>query len=288
MNGHTEIYRGQDRSMAPVFDKAEVTLRRKHKWHDLPEPGTFMWIEITELALDLSYQRPVVSRTKVNRIARNFDWQAFGALSVVMRKDGFFVTDGGHRFRAAEMRDDVEKVPCMVFNAEGVEDEAQAFLTQNTMTTAVTPYHKFRAMLVAKDEIALKVKDALDKHGYRAASSGTAQHSTGAIAAMLEAARQDLAAFRVTLDLCVDIAAGEPIPASVFRGLNYLIVNGCQEIATTTYRKKLVYLGMDVLVQSITRNKHMFGQGGKVMEARSLIEAVNKGRRTNLLKLPVK
>lgn len=286
MNEQTELtYNVTDKSQAEIFGKIKMPVRECRKWKDIDSPGTFMLINKTDLAIDLRYQREANSRDRILNIAREFSWPAFGTVIVSMRPDGFFVIDGGHRVRASELRDDIVRVPCMVYEFETAEDEALAFVVLNSTSKNVSPYHKFKAKLFAGDPLAVRVQKLMIDKNYEFVPYAKSGRTTSAVAAMMLAAAKDMTAFSVALDLLVEIADGDPLPASVFRGLFYLITHDCEAIATNTFRKKLIYEGIDKLSREIYRNKHLHEAGGVLIEAKTILNIVNKGRRTNKLKL---
>mgnify|MGYP003335309740 CR=1 FL=1 len=96
----------------------------RYEWTALDAEGDLQWIDKAELSVDHTYQRPE-AKQKVLRIASEFSWQKFGCLVVSERQSGeMVVIDGQHRALAAIRRDDVNKVPCIVFRELQLADEA--------------------------------------------------------------------------------------------------------------------------------------------------------------------
>ena len=113
-----------------------------------------------------SYQRTVVP-SRVNRIAKNLDPDAFGSLTVGERRDGsLWVVDGMQRLTAA-IKLGIASVPCDVFKSDGPEHEARVFRLKNKERTGVTASSLFRAQLVEKDEQSVEIEAIVRKAGLR-------------------------------------------------------------------------------------------------------------------------
>ena len=282
-------YQARDLSIAPMPHSkgSSVTKREKFKWRDCGNAGSFMEISKTDLSIALSYQREEVSEQKIIDIAKSWDWRLFGALSVVMRKDGrFCVYDGGHRLRASEKRDDVDMLPCMVFDASDIKDEAGAFIGANTLKSSVKPYHKYRAAVVAEEKTALLVQRSLKNCDYEVSLNGKSGRTTKAIGTIMSQVRQDPDNAEAVLILCGEITDGNPIQATLLRPLFYLACNGVDEILSGVHRKKLIFLGDETIEACIQREKHIQNEGGVRTEAKAVVDVLNKGRRTHKIQMP--
>lgn len=82
-----------------------------------PRPE-FLWLQIDALSVDGRYQRAADSdgsKAIIRKIARDFSWAKFGAITVARRPDGrYAVIDGQHRVKGAAERPDIDAVPCLV------------------------------------------------------------------------------------------------------------------------------------------------------------------------------
>lgn len=119
----------------------------RYGWKVRDEKGNLEWLPKNNLHIDKAYQRNL-SEEKRLRIASNFSWIAFGALSVALRPDGtFWIIDGSHRHAAAMSRSDIKDVPCVLFSTvgDGV-DEANGFLALNTARKPLEYLDKFNAL----------------------------------------------------------------------------------------------------------------------------------------------
>ena len=277
-----------DRSQTPVFGQADVQVSKKDKclWNEPGAFGAFRSIAKQDLNIDGRYQRGQVSEVKVRKIARLWDWKLFGVISVIARIDGtFWVYDGGHRVRAAFLRDDIVSVPCMVFPGETLEEEAEAFLGANLLKSNVSAYSQHRAQVVVGEPIAIAAKKILDKHSYT--STATARSNGFAAISTLKAIikEDEVTAARV-FAACVDIAGGfkDPISGEVVDGLFR-----CQrklgnrvDILAGAYLEKLKKETLPGIEAVIRREKHLAGKGGAYVAARGILALLNKGRQKNL------
>lgn len=112
------------------------------------------------------YQRAKYERL-VDKITREFSWNAFGALVVNLRKDGsMWVLDGGHRLGAAKDRDEVTTVPCALVCGLTLEEESEAFIQINKQRKAMQGLETWKGELMAKRPSALLLNSLLVRHGF--------------------------------------------------------------------------------------------------------------------------
>jgi len=128
------------------------------------------------LMLDHSYQRMIegsASRRLIKNIAENWDWRLCAPLTISQRGshddnewqdgDGYYVIDGQHRLRAAELRGDIEELPCIITKFGSYEDEARLFVAVNSSRRQISPLDRFHARVAAKEEKALAIKSAVEE-----------------------------------------------------------------------------------------------------------------------------
>src|SRR6185503_19283784 len=90
------------------------------------------WLNIDQLVVDPSYQRPIIGkgRRNVDRIARAFSWSCFAPVVVSPVEGGkFAIIDGQHRTTAAALVG-FDSVPCQIVIA-ALEQQAAAFKAIN-------------------------------------------------------------------------------------------------------------------------------------------------------------
>jgi hypothetical protein len=73
------------------------------------------------------YQREV-SWPRIKRGAAQFDWHLFGTLYVSYRSPDYYVVDGRHRLEMARLVPDIDLIPCIGFDFDGPEHEAEVFV----------------------------------------------------------------------------------------------------------------------------------------------------------------
>jgi hypothetical protein len=283
-NKHMNILDKECRALAPSFGKHEyaVPKREKFSWAQPSDPGIFVMIDKDRLNIDGTYQREQVSKSKVLDIARNWDWKLFGTLSVILRNDGsFWIYDGGHRCRAAFLRDDIMELPCMVFEAENPKEEAMAFVGANTMKSVVSAYHIHRASVKSEEPIALAAQSVVEKYGYSVVSHGKQKHGFQGIGTLLQMVRIDGDLADKVFGVCADIAQdGEAIPAEVLRAIFdcQKKLQGKEDILAGSHFERLKRETLPGIHLAIRREKHISGQGGELVRAKAILNLINKGK----------
>ena len=118
------------------------------------------WLEIADLVVDPSYQRPIIGsgHRNVARIAGTFSWCCFTPVVVSPIEGGrFAIIDGQHRTTAA-MLVGFDKVPCQIVVAAR-EQQAAAFKAINCATTPIARVAVHAAAFVAGEPWAVEVAD---------------------------------------------------------------------------------------------------------------------------------
>ncbi len=116
------------------------------------------WVQIADLIIDPTYQRPIVGngRRNVDRIARAFSWSCFAPVVVSPVAGGkFAIIDGQHRTTAAALVG-LDSVPCQVVIAAR-EEQAAAFKAINGTTTPISRMALHAAALVASEPWAVQL-----------------------------------------------------------------------------------------------------------------------------------
>lgn len=136
------------------------------------------WLNIGDMVIDDRYQRPlsVANWRAIRRIAEAFSWSRFTPVIVAPIVSGrYAVIDGQHRTHAARLCG-FETVPAqIVVLAEA--GQAAAFAAINGMRTAITPFHIYKAALVAGEDWALKSRAAVEAGGCRLMTSNASASS---------------------------------------------------------------------------------------------------------------
>ena len=173
-------------------------------------------VPVSDLVIDGDYQRDIrkTGLSVIRKIAADFSWGRFGCLIVCRHgKDSFKVIDGQHRAIAAASIG-VKAVPCIVLKGNFEKsDEAANFIGINTARTALHSIDKFRAMVVAGDEVAVAADGALKSLGVSLVHNNgndLAHNETRAANAILNIARKHGAGILFSaLELLMDAFPGE-------------------------------------------------------------------------------
>jgi len=277
-----------NKSQVPVCGnlKNQVPKREKYSWSKPCSPGTFLLVSKEDLNIDGTYQREQASEAKVREIAREWDWKLYGALSVILRPDGsMWIFDGGHRCRAAFLRDDITELPCMVFAVGDHTDEARAFLGTNLLQSAVTAYHKHRASVITSEPTALAAQAILTKYGYVVARAAS-KNGFAAIGTLRKIVKEDARTADRVFSACVELAGNhqDPISGEVIEGLFRCQrrLEGKADILSNGNLEKLKKETLPGIEAALRREKHIAGRGGAMVGAKAILDMLNKGKHRRL------
>lgn len=267
--------------------KDRTTKVEQMRWTMKDGPGQFNMLSKFLLKVDPEYQRLHVSQSRINEIARAWSWVAYVCVAVAKRRDGsYWVIDGQHRVLAARKRHDIQELPCMVFEVDTIEDEANGFISVNTVRGAMSAVEKFRALKISRDPQALLAAELLSDFGYHATRSATGPGQIGCIAMLLNFIRQSPDVCRSVFGLVVDLVEGGPINDRLFGALFMLelhLAKHRESIFRAHNLNAIRELGADRLIVETRRASEYFGKGGARIWAQGLINILNKRRRTRRL-----
>lgn len=270
--------RSQDPEKTNVgADKVEA-----YKWVIADEPGEFALIEKAALNVDHSYQR-YHTDPKVLEKARSWSWLACGALSIGRRSDGtLWVIDGQHRYLAACRRSDIKVLPCMVYESQGPEVEAIAFLNMTAGRKPMNAVEKFKARIVGKDPVALEIQALVEQSGRRVASNSD-KHTVRCISNMTKHLEQRPEVFRRLWPLIVDVCRNERLSERIIEAFMYIESRLSGESLTDRrWRQRIMQVGFRELHDSMAKFSAAYAAGGNRVWALGVVEAINKGLRVRL------
>jgi hypothetical protein len=192
-------------------------------------PYRFEILDVNELVVDESYQRPLTSFAK--RIERGFDPALVGTLVVSRRDDGTqAVVDG--QTRAAAIRTlagegkVTSTVPCLVYVGMSQADEASLFVRLQKERRGMHSYERFRAALVAGDPEAIAIKAICDRLGYRL---GQGANELSAVSALEKVYRRSPKVLERTLRLLRKPWGGGYMPSGdMVKGVGRLFDEGTE------------------------------------------------------------
>lgn len=243
---------------------------------DKPE---LRWIDKNHLHVDDAYQRPA-NKHRASAMAEKFDWRFFGAAIVAEREDGsFWVPDAQHRVMAAMLREDVTEVPCVVFKAHAVSEEARAFVGANT-AKAPTAVAKFKANCIAGLPESLLVQELVQQSGRTVAQGGKADMSgtVGCVSQLQTRARKDPEELRRVWPLIAKLCEGGPIYSEIVSAIFY--IEGRMASGSLTDQKwsnRLLMAGCKRVVEKMEGARKLRGNSKPPTLAEGLLEVLNRG-----------
>lgn len=261
-------------------------------WKAAGDRGQLMWLDKRLLNVDHAYQRVRTKENRVNEIARTWSWPACLPIGVFVRPDGrYYVYDGQHRVRAALKRDDVQELPCWVFEGEEVAEEADAFVKSNTVRGPVTAAEKFKAKLVANDEESRAISAILGDYGYEVGVGGNTRGMICCIAAVERAYQRSPERLRRVLAICQSVYDNKPPNNVVFQAMEYLDGHLASSEGASIYRadvkeKLLATDARELEKVCLSYQALSGGKGGAKVWAAGLVEHLNKGKRTRRIARP--
>lgn len=232
------------------------------------------------------YQRDDVRERLVLEIASRFSWKAFGCLHVADRGSAgmFFVFDGQTRLRAANKRDEIRDLPCMIFADTSESTEARAFVDVNTGRSPVKAFHKWRAKLVAGDPVAAAIKQMVQASGYRVTSCGNVDFTVCCVSAIEKCMTASPELCERVWGLATQICNGKPIHDRLVLGLfaaeKFLARSKCDKsLFDHDVKTRLIACGDVGLNEEIARVVNYRNKGGEASYGQGVINAANFRRR---------
>jgi hypothetical protein len=258
----------------------------RKQWTSMENPGSFLMISKHELKVDHSYQRDP-RNSRVNNIARDWDWILFGAISISLRPEGeFYIMDGQHRHQAAMKRTEIDLLPCMVWEMDEEVNEARSYLGINSMMSAPTMAERFRVMVKLGDPLAVKLQALGDECG-RSIDGNTRGNSIGCIARVLLHMKTWPEAFDRVWPVILEVCEGEGMNTRIVEGMVWLEHNMPEgkSLAQPTYRRILCSIGYSALNKQIAETVKYEDRSGMTIWGAGILKALNK-RLKNRIELP--
>ena len=258
----------------------------RYNWTVRNAPGEFLMIPKGDLEVDPAYQRNRINQRRVDTLSRAWDWIACGCLVVALRGDNkWFVMDGQHRKLAADLRDDINELPCLVFETTSRREEAVSFLAINQGRVGVGSLDRYRAQLISGDKTAFAVEVRLKSTGHRTGETASAR-TVSCVQCLYNLAKEDRARFDRLWSLLAELHPDGPMTDMVIKGLwtvdKWL---GERSVTEPPYREKLLGIGGKGLQHEIRREMAVIGQGGSRVAACAIAKYLNKQRLPAHLKI---
>jgi hypothetical protein len=175
---------GRHESNLVTFTRLCEGLNR-NKFNNLPDPSqkyTFAWLPVSQLVLDMRFQRDLSSKgvANIDRIANKFSWMYFTPVVVYPLSEDcladsgidnsqyqmFSVVDGRHRTTAAIMRRE-DKVPCIILNVTSHVEAAKAFCHINSSNVRLNACQLYKAKVASGEPEYLKAEEVMVEAGCR-------------------------------------------------------------------------------------------------------------------------
>jgi len=269
--------------MSPAKKTKTMNNSEKFGWAKPGDQGKAIDLPIDDIRVDFRYQRAVI-RQKLLDIASRFNWEGFGAIVVMQRANGhYFVVDGQHRLEAAKLRGDVVTVKTIVFQSDGPDHEARAFLDLNTRRAVVRATDKFRAASRAGMEPERTIDKWLTGNGLRVGSDhGKDPASIAWVKEIVETWKLDEEACKAAVLIQRRITLDQPTCAKFHKGIWYLLRKG---VDVGSEVNKIVALGgktrleHDISNQQIDSGVRTYGQRTFAL---GILRTINHKRRNKI------
>lgn len=181
-------------------------------------------VRLGDITIDQRVQRGI-EHTRVDKIAKAFNWSAFGVPTLSRRADGVLVIlDGMHRIEGAKAAGFIDATPQIkVHWGLTLEDEAELFLLLND-TRKPLPVDLFKIGVISGDPDLIKMNELIETAGLQVANSGrTAFRAVSALRRIYSI--EPMAAARA-LDVCVRAwgAHSDSVQGAIYEGLGMFFV----------------------------------------------------------------
>jgi hypothetical protein len=199
----------------------------RYDWARPGDMGKQCRLAVDSLKIDHSYQRNEVSEHNTLAIARAFVWTAFNAITVMERANGDrYVVDGQQRLLAARRRQDITEVPCVLFQSDGRDHEARAFLALNVRRAHVPSVIKYRASVRAGVQPETQIAAWLATQGLTVTQHGTDPNGVDFPTTLIQHWKIDAEASKVAIATQRAFNGSDPLHSVAHRGLWWLAHGG--------------------------------------------------------------
>ena len=280
MSAPQEAVSGKSRTHAPSPKGVDIDKIIKFGWRSTEQQGVPYLASKHELHVDDHYQRSVINEAKVLQMASNWNWLACGSLIVAERDNVLRVVDGQHRWVAAMRRSDITELPALVFKTESAEEEAAAFFSCNCNRTNVTPFDKLRALLHARDQLAIDAVDLMEEYGYKPTDTEGTPNTLRCVAMFMSRMKRDRLTIYKVWPVVARLHQKQQIRARVLAALLYLGKHANDDLTSAQWQMRILKQGLDAISGAIDRKASEYSQGGNAkVFALGALEAINRGVR---------
>jgi hypothetical protein len=232
------------------------------------KPGRLVELRKSDILIP-EYQREV-DWPRVKRCAREFNWFLFGVLYVSYRPPDYFVVDGRNRLEMVRLRPEIDMAPCMVFDFNGPQHEAEIFVE----------LQKYRKPLVTKDVHSAELFAGGDFGATARAAEDFVQGldcETVPLASIRKLVRSKPEAFNRIAPLISNLVGPLALHKDFIEAIVYLEdVLGPENSLADKHRRLLLHTGYERLLAAMTtyHAQHMEGRLAKVASPRLKADAL--------------
>ena len=254
--------------------------KSRETWSQLDRQGRFKMISKHNLIIPTDHYQRNGSEKKVQRIAAKFSWAAFQVISVSDDGNGtYHVIEGGHRTRAAMKRNDVDMLPCMVFEMETVEEEARAFLEVNVNRAPMSAVDRHRAYIIAGDRVAVKVENLVKQAG-RKIDASQGPNSISCVNELRKCITDDEDAMLRVWPVIFNLCEGQKITRDIVLGLFWLERRMNGGISSTKRARRILDVGFEKILAGSRQGREYHGNPGSRAIADGMLKQINHGLRS--------
>lgn len=237
------------------------------------------WVPIEKMKVSVLAQRDL-NRSRVDKIAADFDLEQLGSPTVNERDGWFYIIDGAHRIAALKtIGYGDQQVQCWTYEGLTQEEEAERFLKLNDVL-AVGAFAKFRIGVTAGRAEECDIDRLVRVNGLRISKDAIpgAVRAVGTLRRVYR--RGGPEAFSRTLRI-TNNAYGDPgLEGSVIDGIGHLCARYNGELDDSIAVKKLgsVAGGVNGLLGQAERLHKATGSPKSHCVAAAAVEIINRGR----------
>jgi hypothetical protein len=281
MNTENAMYaRGAESSSRDIcFEErchnGKVSKVERYGWKVKDAPGQLVYIDKNQMCVDHTYQRNLVE-AKVRELSREWSWMACNVITVAERDGEYFIVEGQHRHAAALRRSDITELPCIVFQSDSVQSEAEGFLLANGNRKPVSSVGKFKAQIVSGNETAVYIDKVLRRYGMKIVEGQAKKPlQLKSVNSCYRMAKQSKESFEKVMGLVAELCEDAPIKERLVAGLFYMQTNGL-DVTDKALRKRILAVGEARLLDGANRAAAFFTSGGAKVWAQGMLEEINR------------
>jgi hypothetical protein len=253
-----------------------LTKIERYGWTVRDAPGQLKYINKNLLLVDVAYQRPYDLK-KAQALAADWSWMACGAILVAKRDGDYYVVDGQHRVIAAKKRADILDLPCILFDATCVQEEATAWIGCNSRRKPPSSLDKHRALVAAEDPNAMYLNETCKALGFTITSHACKPMQIKSVVTLTRVLERDRQHFNKLMILLSELCVDHPVTDKLIGGLDYIAQH--MDICDSRLRKRVLWVGAATLNRGASKAAAYFAHGGSKVFASGMLDEINRGVR---------